>query len=231
MSISQRAAPGNPADPQPFEPLTAERRRAMTRRHLLEAAAVVFAREGFHGATLDAVAAAAGFTKGAVYSNWRSKDDLFVAVLDDRIERQLAVVGDVLEGPGDAPGPSNETSSPVARVAQLLESGAAFWDDTWAALYLEFVVYARRSPHAQAKLADASRRSRALVGALIEHARAGDPRTARYTNDDLAEISLALFEGLAVARLIDADAMRDGILDTVLAVLGDATDARAVAAP
>src|SRR6266513_920054 len=61
-----------------FEPLTPERRRAMTRQHLLEAAAMVFARNGFHGSTLDEVAATAGFSKGAVYSNFKSKHDLFL---------------------------------------------------------------------------------------------------------------------------------------------------------
>src|SRR5919204_3512035 len=61
-----------------IEPLTPERRRAMTRQHLLEAAAIVFARKGFHESTLDEVAATAGFSKGAVYSNFKSKDDLFV---------------------------------------------------------------------------------------------------------------------------------------------------------
>src|SRR4249920_1855864 len=82
--------------------LTPERRRALTRRHLLEAAGVVFARQGFHGATLDEVAATAGFTKGAVYSNFTSKDDLFLALLDDRIDRQFAIVFEALEsGPHD----------------------------------------------------------------------------------------------------------------------------------
>src|SRR5687768_14330052 len=56
-----------------FEPLTPQRRREMTREHLLEAAAIVFARDGFHRASLDDIAALAGFTKGAVYSNFKSK--------------------------------------------------------------------------------------------------------------------------------------------------------------
>ena len=60
----------------------------MTRRHLLDAAATVFARQGFHGASLDDVAAVAGFTKGAVYSNFASKDDLFLAVFEDRYARE-----------------------------------------------------------------------------------------------------------------------------------------------
>src|SRR5260370_10335100 len=89
-----------PAPPAPAEPpapgsasierLTPTRRRELTRRTLLEAAAVVFSREGFHGASLDEVAAAAGFTKGAVYSNFKSKEDLFLALLEDHLEDTLA---------------------------------------------------------------------------------------------------------------------------------------------
>src|SRR5262249_53432660 len=82
--------------PMSFEPLTPERRRAMTRQHLLDAAAIVFARDGFHGATLDEVATAAGFSKGAVYSNFKSKEDLFLALFDERIDRQFAVVSEAL---------------------------------------------------------------------------------------------------------------------------------------
>ena len=63
-----------------MEPLTQERRRQLTREHLLAAAAQVFAERGFYGATLDEVARVAGFTKGAVYSNFESKDDLFLAL-------------------------------------------------------------------------------------------------------------------------------------------------------
>src|SRR5689334_13123417 len=125
-----------------FEPLTPERRRAMTRRHLLDAAAVVFADKGFHGATIDEVAKAAGFTKGAVYSNFTSKDDLFLALLDDRSDRQFAIVTEVLDdgprGRGDA----------APRMRELIRSGAVFSDDTWETLFLEFVLYARRNPEA-----------------------------------------------------------------------------------
>ena len=87
-----------------IEPLTPARRREMTRRHLLEAAAVVFARDGFHGASLDDVAATAGFTKGAVYSNFKSKEDLFLALFDDRLVREAADMQQVLHDPVDGDG-------------------------------------------------------------------------------------------------------------------------------
>ena len=60
-------------------------RNAQTRERLLEAAARVYARGGFGGATLDEVAAEAGFTKGAVYGHFGSKENLLVALLDEHL--------------------------------------------------------------------------------------------------------------------------------------------------
>jgi AcrR family transcriptional regulator len=199
----------------PFEPLTPERRRAMTRSHLLDAAAQVFARNGFHGSTLDEVAATAGFTKGAVYSNFKSKDDLFLALLDDRIDRQFAVTTEVLEtGPHDV-----DDQRP--RVRELLRSGAFFWDDSWTALYLEFVLYSRRNPEAAAKLAASEQRTREFVTELVTSEYAAVDSTPRYPTEHLARISLALFNGLGIARLVDPSAVDDAELDTVLSFLYD----------
>jgi AcrR family transcriptional regulator len=133
----------------------------MTRQHLLEAAAIVFSRRGFHGATLDEVAATAGFTKGAVYSNFKNKEDLFLELFDDRVARQLAVVAEVLEGG------SHETAERFPRIRELVR-GDIFWSDDLSTLYLEFVLYARRHPEAQAKLAASARRTRSVVQQLID---------------------------------------------------------------
>jgi AcrR family transcriptional regulator len=69
------------------ERLTPERRRELTREALLDAASEVFARRGYDGGTLEEIAAAAGFTTGAIYSNFGGKQDLFLAVLDERNAR------------------------------------------------------------------------------------------------------------------------------------------------
>ena len=61
------------------EKWTPERRRQLTRDTLIEAAAAVFARRGFHGASLDEIAETAGFTRGAIYKNFADKEDLFFA--------------------------------------------------------------------------------------------------------------------------------------------------------
>jgi AcrR family transcriptional regulator len=198
-----------------IEPLTPERRRAMTRQHLLEAAAIVFARKGFHEATLDEVAATAGFSKGAVYSNFKSKDDLFVELLDDRIDREFAVVSEVLESG------SHEKTEQFPRIRDIVRSDM-FWSEDFVALWMEFVLYARRNPEAQAKLAASIERSREQVRRLIEHEYAAVGGTSKYPTRDLAEISLALFNGLGIVRLANPGAVTDEMLDTTLTFLWDA---------
>jgi AcrR family transcriptional regulator len=197
-----------------FEPLTPERRRAMTRQHLLDAAAIVFARNGFHGSTLDEVAATAGFSKGAVYSNFKSKDDLFVALLDDRIERQFAVVSEVLDT-------SHDAAEQFPRIREIFRSDM-FWGDEFATLWLEFVLYARRNPEAQRKLEASVQRSHARVQQLIEDEYATVGVSPSYPTSDLAAISLALFNGLGIDRLVNPSAVTEQMLDTTLAFLYDA---------
>src|SRR5262249_43156068 len=102
------------------------------------------------------------------------------------------------------------------------------WDETWSALYLEFVVYARRNADARAKLAAALRHSHDLATDLIARVRGALPGAPKYEPHELAYISLALFEGLGLARLVDPDGPSEQLLATVLSILGDAHDARRV---
>jgi AcrR family transcriptional regulator len=195
-----------------LEPLTPERRRELTRRHLLEAAAIVFARDGFHGARLDDVASLAGFTKGAVYSNFTSKDDLFLALLDDRVDTQVAITSEVLDlGPHD-----RAEQFPLIR--ELLRS-TLFGDDAFAVLYLEFVLYARRNPAAREKLIASARRERSLVEAMIGREQGNVDAVPPYPIGTLAEFSRAVFNGLSLTRLVDPEAITERTLDDTLDML------------
>jgi AcrR family transcriptional regulator len=136
--------------------------RAQTREALLDAAAKVFAQRGFHGASVDAIAEEAGYTKGAVYAHFDSKEGLFLALVDDRIARQVEAVEAILD----------ESSSPDEAQRRLAERqraaiAAAGRDMTardelagvinpaWAALMWEAILYAyRSSPALQAQLAE-----------------------------------------------------------------------------
>jgi AcrR family transcriptional regulator len=193
------------------EPLTPERRRALTRRHLLDAAAAEFGRHGFHGTSLDAVAAAAGFTKGAVYSNFENKADLFLAVLDDRLEhdRQLAIE-QILE----------DTSPPEEHMARMRETVAEMGaSEGWMTLWLEFVLYAVRNPGAREQLAAFRARQQAMTEGLIatEHEQRGT--RPRYPVPLLALISLCLYDGVELQRLIDPDSIDQMTDDALLQFL------------
>src|SRR5680860_877655 len=166
-----------------MEPLTPERRRAMTRRYLLDAAAIVFGRKGFQTATLDKVASTAGFSKGAVYSNFKSKDDLFLALIDDRMHRLFDATSQLI-GAGDVS---------AVGVRDLVHSGALSPDEAWETLYLEFVLYARRDDAAARKLAELARQERKLVQVLIERECAVANVEPDLPVDELATIVQALF--------------------------------------
>jgi AcrR family transcriptional regulator len=194
-----------------IEPLTPERRRAMTRRHLLDAAAVVFARNGFHGSSLDQVATMAGFTKGAVYSNFKSKDDLFLALLDDRMEREADAMKLELTSHGARPA-EEEFSS----ILELIER---MWDDDWSALYLEFVLYATRNPRARAKLTASVRRQRAVTTAMLEREYERVGVQPEFSAEVAAIISIALFDGLSIGRLVDPATYTESTVREVLAFL------------
>jgi AcrR family transcriptional regulator len=200
-----------------FEPLTPERRRAMTRQHLLEAAAMVFARDGFQGSSLDEIAATAGFTKGAVYSNFKSKDDLFLAVLDERFERGRAAIRGVLDTP-EARSPDEWKPLVASAVRESL------WDESWTMLFLEFVLYAARNPEARSKLAAWTRHSLSQVEELLTEEYDAADTPPGYPPADLAIISVALFDGLGVYRLIDPSLTSDQTLTAALQFLSDAID-------
>src|SRR5271163_4144869 len=118
------------------EKWTPERRRQLTREALVASARDVFAQRGFHAASLEEIAEAAGFSRGAVYSNFENKEELFFAVLDRHVELQLAAFDAFLE---DSGGPVAAADEDVARAWRRLTAGS---DPQWLALSLEFRLYA-----------------------------------------------------------------------------------------
>src|SRR2546423_14603730 len=81
----------------PVNKLTPERRRELTRTTLVEAASEVFADKGFYGASLEEIAEVAGFTRGAIYSNFGNKEELLYAVIDHFVDSQLRDFASLLQ--------------------------------------------------------------------------------------------------------------------------------------
>ena len=189
------------------ERLTPERRRERTRQHLIDAGVVVFGQRVYHGASLDEVAATAGFTKGAVYSNFKGKDDLFVAVLEQQVQGQLAQVEALL---AERPMPVEED---YAVMRDLLTPQ---YEVNWTVLYLEFVLYALRNPSALAMLAAYRRRTRDAVERLILKTWASQDFEAELSARTIATITLALFGGIDIERLVDPDDLPTPITEDAL---------------
>ena len=192
-----------------LEPLTPERRRQQTRDYLLAAAAQVFAERGFHGATLDEVAAVAGFTKGAVYSNFNSKDDLFLALLESRYQSATTSLRAYLE----AAGRPHHAADFLGRVADELNDATT---EHWGALYQEFLVYALRNPEARRKLAELERADVESVAEILAAERKkhgiNDPHAVEHT----ARFVVAVMRGLFTMRLIETTAVDEALVAAVL---------------
>jgi AcrR family transcriptional regulator len=190
--------------------LSRQESRAQTRRRLIAAARKVFLRRGFRVATIEEIAAEAGYTTGALYSNFETKGDLFVAVFEEYAAARAAEVEEAVGAAGDV------DSRPAAAAAQWMEKLGA--EPQWFPLWVEFWTYAVREPQLRKKFAVPLGALRVTVGRLVE-------RRARERGFALAmpaeQIGLAikaLGEGIALEKLIDPDAVPDRLLGDFLTI-------------
>lgn len=183
------------------------------RRRLLNAAMDVFARDGFHAATLEDIAAEGGLTKGAVYSNFRGKRELFLALLDEQVTRRTQIARSVLlDTPGE---PGHEVPALAAALADRLGQLSAAEPD-WQLLYIEFWLYAMRDPEAHRLLAAARHRLRQAIAELADEAQRQFGLDTGISGARWATIILGLSNGLALERLIDPDAVPGDLLGMIL---------------
>ena len=184
---------------------TQAERRAHTREELLDAAYAVFVRRGFAAANLDEIAEAAGLSKGALYYNFSGKEDLFLALVEQRLARRAANLREGVEaarGALDGARPRGERDDgDWVRLA----IGALPLDRDWTLLFFEFVCHAARRPEVAAAFADRLAELRDLgsqaLGELAEHAEVDLPAPA----GELSAALSALANGAAIDALLSAD--------------------------
>lgn len=146
-----------------MDPLTPDRRRQLTRDALVAAAAEVFTRKGFHAASLDEIAEAAGFTRGAIYSNFGSKEELLFAVIDRFDEMGLVGIAEAMETD------TGEDPTSAALAAAVRWQKLFFVPPEILALGLELRLYALRNPEARNRLAFLEREvSEKLASFVVE---------------------------------------------------------------
>jgi AcrR family transcriptional regulator len=179
------------------EKLTPDRRRELTRTALTDAAADVFAKRGFHAASLEEIAETAGFTRGAIYKNFENKEELFYAVIERRIEAQLSRFREVLsEDRGAAMDPS--------RLAAIWQEELGF-DNEWLTLDLEFRLYAMRNEDARKRWVAHERELRNLVARFIEEQQKALGTSTAIDADTMAGIVIPASQGFWQWTALDPD--------------------------
>jgi AcrR family transcriptional regulator len=179
---------------------------------VLEAARRSFLDRGYHGASIDAIALAAGFSKGVVYSQFGSKDDLFLALLAERIEDRRAQSARLADGVSGADGFVAVVRDAIGTTADSLR---------WQTLLLEFRAHAARDPVTSARYAELHEHAVAgtadILAGIFERAGAPPPLPPRT----LAMIFLSVGTGLAAELLtepkLDAQAIAGHIAEGLLA--------------
>ncbi|MGY1810781.1 TetR/AcrR family transcriptional regulator [Blastococcus sp. SYSU D00669] len=182
---------------------------------VLAAARRVFLRAGYHGATVDAVAAEAGFTIGAVYSRFRGKAELFLALLEERVtERieQLRAVRPEAPPPRDRAEAARLLQEDVLAVARQW-AGILRTDLDWTLLVVEFRVHAARDPHLAARFAEQHARLLTATADVVGDLLGGPAVVDRRVAEDIARAGLALGPGIALARAAEGEAFRDELVE------------------
>ena len=120
-----------------MSPATRKEKQARTRARLLGSASKLFCRHGLEQASVDEIAQDAGYTKGAFYSNFKSKEELFLAMLDAKFAEEIERIEAGLRTDEEPQEAARHAGEDVMRFMRS--------DPEWERLYLEFVAYAARN--------------------------------------------------------------------------------------
>jgi AcrR family transcriptional regulator len=199
-----------------------------SRERLLDAAVRVFARDGYNGTSIDRIAAEAGLSKGAVYWNFASKEELFFALLDERIDRQIRALVDQTEA---APqGQAMEGQVSVGLSAVLAQ------ERELVVLFHEYSAMAVRDPRLRERYvernvmlrAGLARTFEARVEALGVAGSAGALEGSPAVDaSELATAVIALADGLSIEQLTEPEVVSEELFGEILSLILDGLAARA----
>jgi AcrR family transcriptional regulator len=191
--------------PQPR--LSREERQAETRSAIVRSAADVFARRGFHAASVDEIAENAGFSVGALYSNFERKEDLLLAAIEQNVSDWTRLFSERFRE-------ADDIRDQARSIAEAWIAGVTAEPEPFL-LWIELWAYAVRNDRLRDELANRSRAIRDLFTSMM---RESAEQAGVALPDGLAEELGAVFDalglGLAIRRLLDPDAVPDGLFGT-----------------
>jgi AcrR family transcriptional regulator len=190
---------------------TRQQKQAKTRADLLAAARRVFARRGYHAASVEEIAEEAGYSHGAVYSNFASKEDLFLALSEEYALERV-----------------RETAQPLYQDRELPENAreaADVWmrrvtdDPDTLILNLEFALHAARDPELRERYAHRAAALRLMIERALERRAEEEGIDLPLPAAELALVFRALGIGLGVERLHDPNLGRDELFGEFVALV------------
>ncbi len=185
-----------------------QERSEATRARLIRAAEKIFARDGFEAAKLEEIAAEAGYTRGAFYANFASKEDLFFALLEGEISSRIRTVEHLMRN----------LSDPEEKLRAFREFFLTICQDRrWSLLALEFKLFAVRHPDVKARLAAMNRR---LVGqkiGILKDIVEGTGRSLPISPTAAAMSLSAMTNALSLEHMLDRTLMSETAFKQILA--------------
>ena len=177
---------------------------------LFEAAARVFEEQGIGGASIEVIAAAAGFTRGAFYSNFKSKDELIIAMIEDHVEQSIRRNLDLL---------ARHTN--IADFLDALKTMDRSQQDPLGRsplLHMEMILFVARAEKRRPELAERLRARRKLIADIVETTSKNNGKNRVLNPTWTGAILLALEDGFRLHRLIDPETTPP---DSFLRAIGD----------
>jgi AcrR family transcriptional regulator len=190
---------------------TRKQRQERTRTELIEAAGRVFAKRGYHGASVEEIAAEAGYTTGAVYSNFKGKEELFLALSDGELQKRLAdyrAVVDTLDSPEGVEQTASE------RFGDFIRD-----DPDWPLLYFEFWAYGARNRKLRGDFVKQREAEMKVIAEAIERQTAAAGVELPLPAEQVAVGIGALVNGLAFERVLDPDSVPDDLFGLIISRL------------
>jgi len=189
-----------------------------TREKLFEAAARVFEEQGIGGASIEAIAAAAGLTRGAFYSNFKSKDELIIAMLEDHVEQSIRRNLDLLA--------RHKSLSDFIDALKTMDRSRQDPLGRSPLLHMEMILFVARAEKRRPDLAKRLRARRKLITDIVETASKNSGKNVSLNPTWTGAILLALEDGFRLHRLIDPETTP---ADSFLRAIGDLQRAMGIA--
>jgi AcrR family transcriptional regulator len=188
--------------------LTRREKQQRTRESLLAAAVKLFRERGLEGASVDEIAQAAGYTKGAFYANFKSKEELFLVMLDERFAEELERLDRTLAGTDE---PQEEARAAAADFIHFATN------DEWCGLYFRFVAYAAQNEDFRQELATRLKSMRGRLAEVFKRWKEGFGVAPPLPFDQITAMISFMADGFLVDRIVEPD-LPDELYTTMVGV-------------